>query len=137
MMKKKTRIIAKVKSKYWQRMHKYGVQMPKMVRQVIELDNKNGNTLWWDALMKEMKNVRPPFKVYEGDVSKLVGYQKIRCHIVWDVKLGKNFRRKARLVAGGHTTDPPSYYILFCCIQGISSDCFDNYSIKWFRYFGL
>ena len=58
--------------------------------------------------MKEMKNVRPAFEVYEGDVSKLVGYQKIRCHIVWDVKLGENFRRKARLVAGGHTTDTPS-----------------------------
>ena len=82
MMKKKTRIIAKVKSKYWQRTHKDGVQMPKTVRQAIELDNKNGNMSWWDALMKEMKNVRPPFKVYEGDVSKLVGYQKIRCHIV-------------------------------------------------------
>ena len=115
-LKKKARIIAKVKSKYWQRTHKYGVQMPKTVRQAIELDNKNGNTLWWDALMKEMRNVRPAFEVYEGDVSKLVGYQKIRCHIVWDVKLGENFRRKARLVAGGHTTDPPSSTITYSSV---------------------
>ena len=28
--------------------------------------------------------------------------------MIFDVKLGENFRRKARLVAGGHTTDPPS-----------------------------
>ena len=54
-----------------------------------------------------MKNVRPAFEVYDGDVQKLVGYQKIKWHFVFDIKLGKNFRRKARLVGGGHTTDPP------------------------------
>ena len=27
--------------------------------------------------MLEMKNVRPSFEVYEGDVKHLVGYQKI------------------------------------------------------------
>ena len=58
--------------------------------------------------MKEMKNVRPAFEIYEGDVSKLIGYQRVRCHIIWDIKLGENFRRKARLVAGDHTTKPPS-----------------------------
>jgi len=58
--------------------------------------------------MKEIKNVRPAFEIYEGDVSKLIGYQRVRCHVIWDVKLGENFRRKARLVAGGHTTKTPS-----------------------------
>ena len=58
--------------------------------------------------MKEMKNVRPAFEIYEGDVSKLIGYQRIRCHVIWDIKLGENFRRKARLAAGGHTTETPS-----------------------------
>ena len=107
-IKKKGRIIAKIKSKYWERTHKYGVKLPKTVKQAIEIDNENGNTLWWDALMKEMKNVRPAFEVYEGKEEDLVGYQKIRCHIIWDVKLGENFRRKARLVAGGHVTELPS-----------------------------
>jgi len=60
------------------------------------------------ALMKEMKNARPAFEIYEGDVSKLIGYQRVRCHIIWDIKLSENFRRKARLVAGGHTTKTPS-----------------------------
>ena len=58
--------------------------------------------------MLEMKNVRPAFEVYEDDVKDLVEYQKIKCHFIFDVKLGENFRRKARLVGGGHTTDPPS-----------------------------
>ena len=107
-IKKKARIISKIKSKYWQKTHKFGVKLPKTVKQAIEFDNENGNTLWWDALMQEMKNVRPAFEIHEGDAAKLVGYQKITCHLIWDIKLGENFRRKARLVAGGHVTDPPS-----------------------------
>ena len=106
-LKKKARIIAKIKSTYWSRTHKYGIRIPKSVREAIEIDNQNNNTLWWDALMKEMRNVRPAFEEYEGEVSQLVGYQKIKCHVVWDIKLGENFRRKARLVAGGHTTAIP------------------------------
>ena len=58
--------------------------------------------------MKEMKNFRCAFEVYEGKIEDLVGYQKVMCYIVWDVKLGENFRRKARLVVGGHTTNTPS-----------------------------
>eukprot|EP00980_Cylindrotheca_fusiformis_P018127 scaffold5838_cov169-Cylindrotheca_fusiformis.AAC.1 len=56
-----------------------------------------------------MKNVRPAFEIHEGTVDQLVGYQKIKCHMIFDVKLGENFRRKARLVAaGGHVTEVPS-----------------------------
>ena len=107
-IRKRNRIINKLKSKYWSRTHKYGIRIPKNVAEALEIDRENGNTLWWDAIMLEMKNVRPAFEVYEGDIKKLVGYQKIKCHFVFDVKLGENFRRKARLVGGGHTTDPPS-----------------------------
>ena len=28
--------------------------------------------------------------------------------MIFDIKIGENFRRKARLVAGGHTTDAPA-----------------------------
>ena len=36
-----------------------------------------------------------------------IGYQRVNCHIFFDVKM-ENFRRKARLVAGGHVTEPPA-----------------------------
>jgi hypothetical protein len=52
-----------------------------------------------------MKNV---LVVHDGDPQTLIGYQRINCHMIFDVKLGENFRRKARFVAGGHTTDPPA-----------------------------
>lgn len=78
------------------------------MKEALELDRRNVNSLWEDALKKEMHNVRQALEIHEGDDKKLVGYQKIRCHIVWDVKLGEGFRQKARLVAGGHTTEVPA-----------------------------
>eukprot|EP00934_Nitzschia_sp_Nitz4_P004494 Nitzschia sp. Nitz4//scaffold699_size1639//47//1622//NITZ4_009318-RA/size1639-snap-gene-0.2-mRNA-1//-1//CDS//3329556654//4484//frame0 len=61
-LKKKKRIIAKVKTKYWSRTHKYGFRIPKSVKEALEIDRENGDTLWWDAIMLEMKNVRPAFE---------------------------------------------------------------------------
>jgi Reverse transcriptase (RNA-dependent DNA polymerase) len=59
--------------------------------------------------MTEMANVRVAFQVFDGERKQLSpGYQEIKCHMIFDVKLGKNFRRKARYVAEGHATDPPS-----------------------------
>ena len=107
-LKKRNRIISKVKSKYWTRTHKFGIRIPKTVEEAKRLDRENGDTLWWDAICKEMKNVRIAFDEYDGEISNLVGYQKIDCHLIFDIKFGENFRRKARMVAGGHTTSTPS-----------------------------
>ena len=38
-MKKRNKIISKVKSKYWNRTHKYGVRITKSVKEVIALEN--------------------------------------------------------------------------------------------------
>ena len=55
-----------------------------------------------------LKNVRPAFEVWEKLIDEMpLGYQQSMCHLIFDVKLGENFRRKARFVAGGHTTKVP------------------------------
>ena len=107
-IKKRNIIISKTKSKYWARTHKFGIRIPKSVEEAIRIDTENGNHLWWEAICKEMKNVRIAFEEYDGKIEDLVGYQQIKLHIVFDVKMGENFRRKARLVAGGHTTSTPA-----------------------------
>ena len=108
-MKKRNRILAKVKSKYWLRSHKFGIRIPKSVEEAREVDNQNGKTLWWDAICKEMRNVRPASEVFEGTKDQLpIGYQFMKCHMIFDVKFGENFRRKALLVAGGHMTETPA-----------------------------
>ena len=100
-------------------MHKFGIKIPKTVLQAHQIDTKNGNTLWWDAICKEMKNVRPAFEAFEGGAEQLPsGFQEIKCHMIFDVKIGENFCRKARLVAGGHITDAPAtltYSLVISC----------------------
>ena len=76
-LKKHNRIIAKIKSKYWLRTHKFRIEIPKSVTQARQIDAKCGNMLWWDAICKEMKNVRPAFEVFEGaQISCLVGTKR-------------------------------------------------------------
>jgi len=108
-LKKRNRIIAKTKSKYWERTHKFGIRIPKTVKEALAIDKENQNTLWWDAICQEMKNVRIAFEEFEGEVKDLPpGYTVIDCHMIFDVKLGENYRRKARMVAGGHQTSAPA-----------------------------
>jgi hypothetical protein len=57
-------MIAKVKSKYWVRTHKFGIRVPKSVAKAKRLKEANGDTLWWDAICKEMKNVRIAFEEF-------------------------------------------------------------------------
>ena len=79
----------------------FGVEIPNTVKEALELDKKNGNNLWRDAIEKEMKNVKVAFKLTDNVGGKeTVGFQKITCHMVFVVKM--DFTRKARFVAGGH-----------------------------------
>ena len=107
-LKKRKLIIAKLKSKYWQRTHKYGIRVPKTVNEALKIDKEEGNTFWADAIEEEMRKIRPAFQLYKGDTKELVGHQEITTHFIFDIKLGENFRRKARLVADGHKTNTPS-----------------------------
>ena len=59
--------------------------------------------------MEEMNNVRPAFEAFEGNKEDLpIGFQQITCHMIFNIKLVKNFRRKSRLVGGGHHTVAPA-----------------------------
>ena len=107
-LRKRDRIISAVNKRYHKRTHKFGFEIPKTVKRALELDKENGNTLWQDAIDKEMQNVRIAFKVVEDESEIPSNSQYMECHMVFDVKLESNFRRKARLVAGGHTVDCPN-----------------------------
>ena len=73
---------------YWVRTHKFGIRIPKDVRQAKQLDEENGNTLWWDTICQEMKNVRIAFEVWEKTVDEIPpDYQQVKCHMIFDVKM--------------------------------------------------
>ena len=89
--------------------HKYGIRVPRSIEEAKQIDEENGDTRWMDSVRLEMKNSRVAFQTFEEDVRTLVGYKEITGHIVFDVKLSENFRRKARFCADGHKVETPSF----------------------------
>jgi hypothetical protein len=106
-LKKRDAIISAVNKRYWKRTHKYGIQIPHSVEEAHRIDKEAGNTKWADAIQKEMNNVMVAFKMTGKGTAPPPGYQTIKCHIVFDVKMD-NFKYKARMVAGGHLTETPA-----------------------------
>ena len=115
-LRQRHRIINKVKSRYWKTTQKFGIELPKSVEDAYELDRKNGNTFWRDAIAKEMARVIQAFEphanitpedVRKGRYQPLLGFQEMKCHMIFDIKMDGKFTRKARLVAGGHMVEAP------------------------------
>jgi hypothetical protein len=51
--RKRNRIIEKLsKKKYWQRTHKYGIELPKSVAEALDINQRTGTTFWRDAIEK-------------------------------------------------------------------------------------
>ena len=100
-------IIAKLKTRYLLKSHKFGIELPKSVKEALAIDAATNTTYWKDAIALEIKNVDVAFQDLEDGENVPVGYQQIRCHMIFDVKVG-SLKRKARYVAGGHETEPPA-----------------------------
>jgi hypothetical protein len=86
--------------------YKFGMQVPDTVEEALAVDNENKDSLWYNATMKEMKNVRVAFKILEHDEQAPKNYQKLPIRMIFDIKM--DFFRKARLVAGGYKTEKPT-----------------------------
>ena len=98
-------ILSAVKSRMRKKTHKYGIEIPDSIQRAKELDAMNGNTLWMDALRKEMYNVGVAFEVLDEDAPAPKGWSKVDGHIIWDLKM--DFTRKARWVLNGHKCPDP------------------------------
>ena len=81
------------------RTHKYGIRIPVTIQDAYKLDDENNNTLWRDAIRKEMKNVSIAFEILESPDPPR-GYIKTTYHMIFDVMM--DFTRKVRPVADGH-----------------------------------
>jgi hypothetical protein len=99
--------VAKRSARFLKRTHKFGIEIPRTIKEALKLDRRNGNTLWADAIAKEMAEVRKAFDILPDGKTAPVGYQKIPCHMVFDIKM-EDFKHKAQLVAGGHKTEAPA-----------------------------
>ena len=103
-IRKRDRIIQKVKSKYWVRTHKYGIELPKSIAEAYRIDERTGTDFWAKAIAKEMRNVMPAFEFTDDDkIPK--GHSYLTVHGIFDIKM--DLTRKFRLVADGHKTEIP------------------------------
>ena len=107
-LRKRKHFINKLRKEVKRSNLKFGLVVPKTVREALELDKKNGNEYWNNAIKKELKNVLVAFHLLNDDEPLPVGSKRIPYHIVFDIKY--DMTRKARLVAGGHRNqDVPTH----------------------------
>ena len=105
-IKKKKRLIKLSRSKHVRKGYKFGIQILRTVEEALVIDKDNKNTLWYDAIMKEMKNVRVAFEAKEQGTPPPPGYKHVALMMIFDIKM--DFTRKARLVARGDQTETPT-----------------------------
>ena len=92
-MRKKSHIIMQIRHRVPKKSLKFGISVPSSVEEAIKFDRENGNSLWRDAINKEVKNVQVAFKIVENDSDLPVGSKLIPYHIIFDVKM--DLTRKA------------------------------------------
>ena len=105
---------------------KFGVEIPLNTQDAYFLDQKNVNKLWQQAMEKEINQLHDYNTFEDGGMNTTPpsDYTKITVHFVFDVKVDGT--RKARLVAGGHMTNPPkdSVYSSVVSLRSIRIVCF-------------
>ena len=73
--------------RFLKKTHKFGIEVPRSVAEAYAIDKRNSNTLWTDSITKEMKNVQIAFKILANGDMVPVGYQRMQCHMIFDVKM--------------------------------------------------
>lgn len=94
----------------------FGLEVPKAVKRVLDIDNETGTDLWRKVIEKEMHHVSCAFQILDEGAPEPKMSKCIPCHFIFDIKM--DFARKAHFVAGGHVTDPPTsitYSSVVCC----------------------
>ena len=103
-------------------LYKYGIQVPRNAKQAQQLDEANGNTLWQDAMDKELNALLDMdcFEFHPAGHHKTLGseWQRTTLHMVFDVK--QSLQRKARLVASGHLVEMMDVQVYSSTAKSIS-----------------
>ena len=104
-LRKRDRIVSAISSRVKRVTHKYGIEVPRSLTEAYRLDDKNGNTMWRDAINREMTNLGVAFDILDDSEHLPPGYTLASGHIIFDVRM--TLERKARWVKDGHKTPEP------------------------------
>lgn len=111
---------AKLKAYRMRKKYKYGFEVPMTHERAMEIDKEAGNTKWRDSEKIEIAQL-DEYNVFDnrgrGDPPE--GYQRIRAHIVYDIK--HDGRHKSRFVGRGDLTPVPveSVYSGVVSLRGV------------------
>jgi hypothetical protein len=76
--------------------HKFGIRVLKTVEEALAINYETGTDFKRKALGKEMTKVKvvwknadgvTPERAQTGKEPSLIGFQEIRCHVIFDVKM--------------------------------------------------
>ena len=86
-LRRRDRIIDSVNTRLQKTSHKYGVEIPQSVSQAYDIDERNWNTHWRDAINHEMENLDVAFDILPEGSSPPPDYRKASGHIIFDVRM--------------------------------------------------
>jgi hypothetical protein len=86
-----------------------GVEIPRSIREALQLDKQNQDSKWQEAMKKEIDGIQEhkTLKFLPPGSKPPEGYQQAPLRMIFDVKA--DLRRKTRLIAGGHMIDARGY----------------------------
>ena len=73
--------------RFLKKTHKFGICVPRTADEALCLDKENGNIKWVNAIAKEMKDIRVAFEIKDDDWKPPVGYQFVKCRMIFDVEI--------------------------------------------------
>jgi len=103
-LRQSKRMLSKLKSsKTRMRSHKYGIKIPRTVKEALEIDAATNTTFWRDALDREYANTKHVFQIIKEGEELKPGYTEMELLMVFDIKL--DMTRKARLCCNPRGTE--------------------------------
>jgi hypothetical protein len=72
-LRQSKRLIASITARYAKRTYKFGIQVPNSTEEALAIDKATKTTFWFDAIQKEMKNVKVAFQPLGHGASPPVG----------------------------------------------------------------
>ena len=69
----------------WNNRFKFGVKVPLTVEYYLSIDQKNGNTLCYDSIGKDINNSKFAFNFLDRYNHEPVGYKEITRNLILDV----------------------------------------------------
>ena len=105
----------------------YGIEILTNINHANSLDRENNNTLWRDAVAKEMTKIGIDFDLLAERYPELPVWSKVTGNLVWDLKM--DFTRKARWVLDRHKTINPIGYTYASLVSRYSTRIAFTYAV--------